>query len=114
MQLKGVYQVVSVVFSHIYDSEVVHGECKLYWSGNVFPEAWCVSNLVVSMWAQALAQQMIRQDSRLRQSIYCLANFEIDEPIFSMFVELILGFCMGGKMSSGIFIYSNHSMGVPR
>ncbi len=88
---------VGVVFADIFDAEVVHGECELYRSGDVFPKAWCVLDLVVTMWSQALAQQVIGQDSSLGQSIYCLANFEIDEPFFSMFVKFVLGFCMGGN-----------------
>ncbi len=47
--VQGLYQVVCIVFADVFDAEVVYGECELDRSGDMFPKAWCVLDLIVSM-----------------------------------------------------------------
>ncbi len=56
---EGVDEVVGVLLPFIFDPQVVDGECELYGSVDVLPEAGRVRDLEVSKWPQTLSEELV-------------------------------------------------------
>lgn len=79
-----------IVFSKVFNTKIINGECELHWPCGVLPWARCVGHFVVSCWAQALAEELVREYASLWEAIDGFADFEVDESIFDMIHQFIL------------------------
>ena len=59
----------------IFDPKVVNGECELYGSGNMLPEAGRVHDLNVSKWPQTLSEELVCKEACLWEAVDCFADF---------------------------------------
>ena len=77
------------------------------------PQAWGVFDLVITGRAEFLTKVFVCETSCLWQAVYGTSNFNVDEAIFRLAVQVVL-FMWGGKSVSFIRMYSNLSSGQQR
>ena len=65
MFLESFEQVVGMLFSDIFDTEVIYDEGKTDGTGDVFPQAWGVGYFVVPMLGEALGEELVGEFSCL-------------------------------------------------
>ena len=61
--LYGVAEVVSVMFTNVFDPEVVYYEGEHDGAPLVSPETWCAFALVVALFVEAFGKEFLRQDA---------------------------------------------------
>ena len=52
-------EVVGMLFSFVFDPEIINCECELNGSGDVLPEAGRVRDLEISKWPQTLSEELV-------------------------------------------------------
>ena len=48
-----------MLFTNIFDAEVINDECKANGAGDMLPQAWCVIDFVVAMFGKALFEEFV-------------------------------------------------------
>ena len=79
-----------MLFSNIFNAEVVYHESEADWSCVVFPETGGVDDFVVAVFGEALFMQFIGQNTGLGEAIHCSTNFRINIAVFDFIAEVIL------------------------
>jgi hypothetical protein len=59
-----------VLFSDIFDAEVVYNQCERDWPGFVLPQSWCGGRWSVSMFGQPFFQEVVGKFSCLWEAIH--------------------------------------------
>ena len=52
-------EVVGMLFSFVFDPEIIDCECELYGSCDMFPEPGRVCDLEVSKWSETLFEELV-------------------------------------------------------
>jgi hypothetical protein len=72
-----------ILLANVFYSEVVYNEGELDGARLVRPQSWCCLALRVSVLLQAVRQQLLRNNPRLRQAIHSLLDLAVDVAIWS-------------------------------
>jgi len=70
-----------VVFSHLLYGEVINREDKYDGAGFVFPKAWRCGCFVVTVFVEALTQQVVGKAASLGEAVYSFPYFEVDPSV---------------------------------
>ena len=89
MFLKGLWQIVGVSFTHVFNTKVVKNENKNNWAPFVAPEPMSCGRFIVTGFVEAFVEMFICLISILWQAIASLENSKIDPSIEGVSSEVI-------------------------
>jgi hypothetical protein len=95
---------INVFLALIFDSKIVdNNEGEGDRSRSVFPKAWGIFAFIISMRGKTLTQELVYEDSGLRQTPDGLAHLEINASADDFVEEAVLGDDPRGKQAGGHF-----------
>ncbi len=78
-------EVICVLFSNIFYTEIINYEAECDWSLIVLPEAWCFVTLAVAIFRQPLFEELLGNDSCVGKPAHSAFHADVDIPIFVHF-----------------------------
>jgi hypothetical protein len=72
---------LSMFFSHILYTKIIHDQCELDGASDMSPEALCEFGLTVAMDGQMTRKELVGKDNGLGKALHAFLNFNIHMAI---------------------------------
>jgi hypothetical protein len=94
---------IDMFLPHILNSKAIDNQREGDRVGEMPPQTRCMFTLVISMGEESFAEEFIRQDTCLGEAPNSAAQFNVYEPVFCVFLQVVLFSCPGWEQGERHF-----------
>jgi len=78
-----------MLLAHIFNAKVIYHERECNGARDMFPQAWCVWQFEVSLFGQALFEELVGKDACLRKSVHALGDGHVHKAILCFVIKFV-------------------------